>query len=145
MYQVYEVKSDDTLDSIASSAGISSDMLVRINGFDEIFSGDLIVVPDNSMYFSYVVKQGDSLYDISRKYNQDLNLLYEINGIKEGDYVYPNQEILIPKSDASIYMTRDSDTLDSISSDLGVSISDIVSMNPNLLFMPDQIIVYKRG
>ena len=74
MYKVYEVKSDDTLDSIARKVGISSDSLIRINGFDDFSSGDLIVVPDNSMYFSHIVKQGDSLYDISRKYNQDLNL-----------------------------------------------------------------------
>ena len=97
------------------------------------------------MYFSYVVRNGDTMYDIARRYGQDVNLLYEINGIKEGDYIYSNQEILIPKSDTSVYVTRDNDTLNSISDNIGVSVSDIISDNPNLLLFPEQVIVYKRG
>ena len=145
MYQVYRITDDDTLDSLALSMNTTTDELLRINGFDSFDIGDLIVVPSNDLYFSYTVKNGDSLYSIADKYNQDLDVLYAINGIKVGDYIYPNQKILIPKRGVSIYMTKDDDTLEMISDSIGVSISDILSDNSNLSLMPDQIIVYKRG
>lgn len=145
MYQVYRVIDDDTLDSLCSRFSICSDELVRINGFDSFSSGDLIVVPDNSLYFSYVVKVGDTMFDIARKYDQSVDMLYRINGIKEGDYIYPNQEILIPKRDVSLYMTGSNDTLDGVSRSLGISVDDIIGNNSNLSLMPEQIIVYKRG
>ena len=144
MYQVYRVIDDDTLDSLCSRFSISSDELVRINGFDSFDVGDLIVVPDRSFYFSYFVKSGDTMYDIARRYDQDVNMLYRINGIKEGDFIYPNQEVLIPKRGVFLYMTGD-DSLSDVSNSIGVSISDIIDSNPNLLLMPDQVIVYKRG
>lgn len=138
MYQVYEAISGDTFDSLASRLGISSDELIRINGFNSFNVGDLIVVPNSSMYFSYIVKSGDSMYSIAQMYNQDLNDLYLINGIKEGDFIYPNQELLIPKDNVSIYYTKDGDSISDIYDLIDVSSSD-------LLLVPDQIIVYRKS
>lgn len=145
MYQVYKIINNDTLDSLASRMNVTASELVRLNGISNFNVGDLIVVPSNDLYFSYVVKSGDSLYSISEAYDQDVDVLYAINGIKEGDYIYPNQEILIPKNDVFVYMTKDGDTLDYISNMIGVSTSDILDSNSNLSLMPDQAIIYKRS
>ena len=145
MYQVYKVLDGDTFDSLALNFNISSDELFRINGFNNFNVGDLIIVPNNGMYFSYTVMPGDSMFSIANKYNQSLNDLYLINGIKEGDYIYPNQEILIPNNDVFLYYTRNGDTLSDVSNSIGVSISDIISDNSNLLLMPEQVIAYKKG
>lgn len=134
----------DTLDSIANKVGISSFDLIRINGKSSFSTGDLIVVPNNSLYFSYYVKSGESLYDIARRFNQSVDVLYQVNGIKEGDYIYPNQEILIPNSDVSFYVTVDGDTLSTISSNSGVSVSDIVNDNSDLLLVPGQLVIFKN-
>lgn len=144
MYQVYEVMDGDTVDSIADKVGISSLELIRINGKAFFDVGDLIVVPNNSLYFSYYVKSGESLYDIARRFNQNVDVLYQINGIKEGDYIYPNQEILIPNGDSSFYVTVDGDNLSVISSRVDVSISDILRDNPNLLLVPGQLVILKN-
>ena len=144
MYQVYKTIDGDSFDSLAIRFDVSSDELIRINGFNDFNIGDMIVVPNNDMYFSYFTKSGDTMYSIADKYNQDLDILYLINGIKEGDYIYPNQEILIPRNDVSVYLTRDDDTLGSISSAIGVSVSDIIRYNSDLVLMPEQIIVYRR-
>lgn len=144
MYQVYEVMDGDTVDSIADKVGISSLELIRINGKAFFDVGDLIVVPNNSLYFSYYVKSGESLYDIARRFNQNVDVLYQINGIKEGDYIYPNQEILIPNGDSSFYVTVDGDNLSVISSRVDVSISDILRDNPNLLLVPGQLVILKK-
>lgn len=141
---MYKTIDGDTFDSLALRFDISSDELVRINGFDSFNIGDMIVVPNNDMYMSYSVRPGDTMFSISNKFNQDLDVLYLINGIKEGDYIYPNQEILIPRNDVSIYLTRDNDTLGSISNVIGVSVSDIIDDNSDLILMPEQIIVYRR-
>ena len=144
MYQVYKVLDGDTFDSLALNFNVSSDELVRINGFSDFNVGDLIVVPNNGMYFSYTVMPGDTMYSIANKFGQDLNDLYLINGIKEGDYIYPNQEIMIPNSSVSVYFTREGDTVSSVSDSIGVSVSDIIDNN-DLVLMPEQIIVYRKG
>lgn len=144
MYQVYKVLDDDTLDSLALRMNTTASELVRLNGVSDFNIGDLIVVPSNDLYFSYIVKQGDSLYSIAKEYDQDIAVLYAINGIKEGDYIYPNQDILIPRQDVSVYMTKDDDTLQMVSNTIGVSMDDILKDNSSLSLMPEQIIVYKR-
>ena len=145
MYQVYKVLDGDTFDSLALNFNVSSDELYRINGFNSFNVGDLIVVPNNDMYFSYTVKLGDTMYSIASKFDKNLDDLYLINGIKEGDYIYPDQEILIPNRDVSIYYTDNDDTLNSVSNNIGVDVNDIISNNSNLLLMPGQIIVYRKG
>ena len=145
MYQVYEVMDGDTVDSIADKVGINSLDLIRINGKSSFDVGDMIVVPNNGLYFSYYVKSGESLYDIARRFNQSVDVLYQINGIKEGDYIYPNQEILIPNEDVSIYVTEDGDSLSMISSRVNISISDILRDNPNLLLVPGQLVIFENN
>lgn len=144
MYQVYEVMDGDTVDSIADKVGISSLDLIRINGRSSFDVGDLIVVPNNGLYFSYYVKSGDNLYDIARRFNQSVDVLYQVNGIKEGDYIYPNQEILIPNDGVSFYVTKEGDTLSMISSNVSIPIGDIVSDNSNLLLVPEQLVVLRN-
>ncbi len=145
MYQVYKVLDGDTFDSLALNFNVSGEELTRINGFSDFSVGDLIVVPNNDMFFKYTVKSGDTMYSVASKFDKNLDDLYLINGIKEGDYIYPNQEILIPNRDVSIYYTDSEDTLNSISTRIGVDINDIVSNNSDLLLMPNQIIVYRKG
>ena len=145
MYQVYKVVDGDTFDSLALNFNVSSDELTRINGFSDFNIGDLIVVPNNEMYFPYRVRSGDTMYSIASRFNRNLNELYLINGIKEVDYIYPNQEILIPSSDVSIYYTEDGDTLNSVSNSIGMDVDDIISYNSDLLLVPEQIIVYRKG
>ena len=145
VYQVYKVVDGDTFDSLALNFNVSSDELTRINGFSDFNIGDLIVVPNNEMYFPYKVRSGDTMHSIASRFNQNLNDLYLINGIKEDDYIYPNQEILIPSSDVSIYYTEDGDTLNSVSNSIGMDVEDIISYNSDLLLVPEQIIVYRKG
>ncbi len=148
MYQVYKILDDDTLDSIALKMNIDIDEICRLNGMnvDEFGVGKFIVLPkqDNDLYDTYIVQSGDSLYKIAQIYNQDLDSLYAINGLNIDDYIYPNQEILIPKSGVSIYVTGDNDTLESVADFMGVSSMSIVQNNSELYLMPEQVISYKR-
>ena len=148
MYQVYEIMNDETLESIAIRMNFDSEELCRLNGMNEqeFVPGQFIVIPKiDDLYSSYIVKSVDTLFDISKKYNIDLNTLYALNGLDDGDYIYPNQELILPKDNTLMYITVQGDNLESISNNLGVSYNELVDSVSNLSFVPDQLIAYKRG
>ena len=71
-----------------------------------------ITISKDGRYFEYyVIKKGDTLYDIARRYNINPDLLASLNGLNNDDYIYPEQTILIPKSNYSYYITKKGDTL----------------------------------
>lgn len=147
MYQIYKVESSDTLDSIANKFGISVDKLREINGFGNILPGGYILVPNmvqsDNLYYYYIVKNGDTLYSIARKYNVSYDTLLRLNGLNSSDYIYPNQEILIPKSDKGIYITKENDTIQSLYDKYGNNWSEFLIQNKNILVVPDQMVTYK--
>ena len=137
--------SDDTLERIAANFFIKSDELCRLNGMgiDEFIPGKFIVLPKTDNFYDvYVVHDGDTLYSLSKKYNIDLKTLYAINGLDDGDYIYPNQEILVPKENVSIYVTKDNESLSDISNNINIPVSLIISSNPNLILTSDQLIFF---
>ena len=146
MYQIYEIMDGDTFDSLALRLGTTTTELERINGFSNFNIGDMIVVPKNDgMYYKYIVKAGDNLYSIARMYNQDVDVIYAINGIKEGDYIYPGEELMIPRNNVFTYFTKNGDTLESISNMTSISIDDLIKSNNNLSLEPGQLIIYERS
>ena len=80
---------------------------------------------NNPYYSSYEIKNGDTLYGISKKYNVNTKLLAELNGLDLEDYIYPGQILLVPKKDVSYYITKTGDTLKTV--------SDIFDVNINCL------------
>lgn len=142
------VTEGDNLDSLSSKFLTSKEELIRINGLvsDNLLPGSVLVVPNNnSIYYTYIVKTGDNLYNIANMYGQDIDVLYALNGIKKGDYIYPNQQILIPKENVSVYITNSNDSLNSVSEKLGISVSDLIDENSDLFLLPDQVIVYSES
>ena len=52
----------------------------------------------NEYFDYYTVVNGDTLYKVAKDNNMDVSLLAQLNGIKEEDYIYPNQVLLMPKA-----------------------------------------------
>ena len=144
MYKVYRVENGETIESIADKLNISKTYLMDLNSlFGEVKEGDLIVIPNqNSIFESYIVKKGDNLYEISKKVNVDIEDLLKINGLDKDEYIYPGQEILIPKEGYSLYITKEENIKD-IAEKLGLTPSDIVSQNEYLNILPEQLIIYR--
>ena len=98
-----------------------------------------------SPYYSlYEIKKGDSLYKISKEFNVNTKLLAELNGLNIDDYIYPDQVLLIPKKDVSYYITKDGDTLYTVSNIFDTKESNIVSQNKTIYLLPGQIIFFKK-
>lgn len=147
MYKIYKVSEQDTLESIASKFNTTVNNIRDINGKDYIVVGELIIVPNNikSEWFDkYVVEKGDTLYSIANRYNISLIDLLNINGLDKENYIYPGQEILVPKNNIKIIVTGDNDNINSASKKLGLDTRILLEQNDNILLLPDQILIYKK-
>ncbi len=146
MYKIYIVEPGETIESIASNLKISPDTLYDINGFNPnhiLQVGDQIIVPSvNTNYTSYIVKRGDNPYSIAKRFNISVNDLLTINGLEKDDYIYPNQELMIPNMSNKYYITKNNDTIMDIINNTGTSINELLDMNKTIYIIPDQMIFY---
>ena len=149
MYKIYQVEENETLGDIANKIKINEQDLRRINGFNnnyEVSSGDLVIIPsnDNIMFENYMIQRGDTIYDIARKYDISAQDLLRLNGLNTDDYIYPGENLLIPKNDIRFYFTEDGDTLEKIANSLETNIVDLLNQNKNITLMPEQLIIIKK-
>ena len=150
MYDKYLIKEGETLEDIASIFNTSVDMILNINDMysrEYLRAGEEIIVPKNQeSYFTYyTVNQGDSLYQIARKYNINPSLLALLNGLNMEDYIYPNQRLIIPKSGYSFYITKDGDTLEIVRDKFNKNWEDILKYNETIYLLPGQLMINKNN
>jgi len=84
---------------------------------------------------------GDTLYDIARRNNVDVNTLLLLNGLNQNDFLYPGQEIVIPANNSKIYITKEGDTLSKILDENNISFDELNRRNQNLYLLEDQMII----
>lgn len=96
----------------------------------------------------YTVKSGDTLSGIAQRHGVSLSQLVAANPqIKNPNLIYPGQNVNIPgrgNPAASVYTVKSGDTLSGIAQQQGVSLSQLVSANPqiknpNLIYPGQQI------
>ena len=150
MYDKYLIKEGETLEDIASKFNTSVDMILNINDIysrEYLRAGEEIIVPKNQeSYFTYyTVNQGDTLYQIARKYNINPSLLALLNGLNMEDYIYPNQRLIIPKSGYSFYVTKDGDTLEIVRDKFNKNMNDILKYNETIYLLPGQLMINKNN
>ena len=149
MFESYILGKGENLFNVANKYNTSVKVLQDINNLyylDDLREGMEIVVPKESKdYFNYyVVEKGDSLYAIARKYNINPELLANINGLNEDDYIYPNQQILIPKSGYSYYITAEGDTIDEVVKAFNSNREKFLNENSTIYLMAGQLLVNKK-
>lgn len=147
MYQIYQVMLGDTLDKVADKYETTSNNIAFINGIDEretLVPGTYLVVPkmESEMFNRYIVKKGDNLYSIADRFSVSVDLLEMLNGLEKGEYIYPNQELMVPKEDVVVYITKN-ETLDDIAKQLGIEVEELISSNSGLYVAPQQLVIYK--
>ena len=96
------------------------------------------------IYDNYIIENGDTLYNIGKKYNINPELLALINGLNIDDYIYKNQKILVPKGDYSYYLSKSGDNLKDILTLFNTSYKDFIDYNDKILLEEGQIFAYKR-
>lgn len=149
MFESYILGKGENLLNVANKYNTSVKVLQDINNLyylDDLREGMEIVVPSESKeYFNYyVVEKGDNLYGIARKYNINPELLANINGLNNDDYIYPNQQILIPKNGYSYYITAEGDTLDEVIRVFNSNKDKFLNENKTIYLMAGQLLVNKK-
>ena len=149
MFDCYIIKRNEDLVSVAQKFNTTPKILQDINNIfslNDVREGMEIIVPlESKEYFNYyVVEKGDSLYAIARKYNINPELLASMNGLNLDDYIYPNQQLLIPKSGYSYYITAEGDTIDEVIKVFNSSKEKFLNENKTIYLMEGQLLVSKK-
>ena len=140
MYKIYQVTTNETLDDIARKFNTTREELIRLNGNINNLMGSYLIVPNNSEYQTYTVKNGDNIYKIARDNNIDVATLLKINGLDADDYIYPNQQILLPTN--KMYVTSEGDTMGMILNKLGIKLDEISNLE-EIKVEEDQTIIVR--
>lgn len=113
------------------------------------------VVKNTTSYLTYTVQAGDTLWKIARKYNCSITGIMAANSdrIKNPNRIHAGWQLKIPQSGApitggtpdavlsenkksGIYIVRQGDTLWKIAKKYGCSVSEIISLNRELIRNP---------
>ena len=105
---IYTVQRGNTLSQIARAYNVSIEHIVELNNIENpnlIYPGQKLRITesnvtdlapvDNTIQVYYVVKQGDTLYGIARRFGITLNKILQYNAIQNPNLIYPGQTIKI--------------------------------------------------
>ena len=86
-------------------------------------------VSDDVMGIVYVVKSGDTLWNIAKKYNVNVNDIKSANNLTS-NMLSIGQELVIPEtSDYETYVVKSGDSLWKIAQNYDVNVNDLISLN----------------
>ena len=148
--ETYIVKEGDNIATIAKKYNISIVDLINQNNLENVYylePGLELIIPEERAplgFTYYTVKKGDNLYEIAKHYNISVKDLSELNGLEIGEYIYPEQRILVPEEGVEIYITKEKDTIQTIIDKLGTNREEIFVYNPKIYRLPEQLIAYRR-
>ncbi len=140
----YTTVKGDTLFGIAKKYNVSLEDLVKNNNLEgmTLKIGQEIIIPKDSdlkttMYITYNVKKGDSLYSIARVYNTTVDEIKKLNNLKTNN-LNIGQQIFIPDyektdntpiNDYINYKVKKGDSLYSIAKKYKTTVNDIMKDN----------------
>ena len=136
----YKVKSGDTLYSIAKKYNISVDELKELNNLknNNITVGQVLKIKSNIPSKEvtgknyYIVKSGDTLYSIAKKYNTTVDEIKKLNNLKS-DNLSIGMELKIKEEPSSTnyidYVVKSGDNLYSIAKKYNTTVDEIKKLN----------------
>lgn len=143
----YVVKKGDTLYNIAKMYNTSVDELLSINNLStpNLSIGQTLKLPslDNDEDY-YIVKSGDSLYAIAKKYNTDVQTLKSINNLTTNNLSIGQKLKLSTSSNDNLYVVVSGDSLYSIARKFNTTVDALKKANnltTNLLSIGQKLII----
>lgn len=146
----YTVKAGDTVTSIARKFQLSTNQLLQINGLKAnslIVIGQKLKLVANSVVPAsqakadaatvHVVKRGDTIHSIAKKYGISITTVLSINKLSAKSIIFPGQRLqigsVIPKAAKPItpaeHTVQPGETLASIANHYGIALNSLLSAN----------------
>lgn len=164
----YHVKRGETLWEISRAHNVSLSSLKKANSLtsNRIYPGRKLIIPGKkgnqrnakSSNNVYIVKRGDSLSKMAKKFGVPVKAIKKLNRLKSNT-IYPNMKLKIPQTGSSntlalnkisptVYKVKRGDNLWEIAKMFGVTIQDIVEWNnisnPSKLTKGKKLKIYAR-
>lgn len=166
---IYTVKTGDTLFSIARQYGTTVSDIAQANGItnvNQIYVGQKIVIPNcepgvqpppPGQCFTYVVKNGDTLFSLAQRFSTTVSDIALQNNIVNPSLIFVGQQLTIcpkgtvppppPPAECTFYTVQPGDTLFSIALRFGSTVPAIARANnitnPNLIFIDQRLCIPK--
>lgn len=146
----YIVKPGDTIYKLAIRYNTTVEAILMVNpGLDpdNLQVGQKICIPEDTPgpgtcpvgTFAYIVKPGDTIYNLAVKYNTTVEAILKVNPGLDPDNLRVGQKICIPRSvtpppecDGLYYVVRPGDTLYSIAMMYNISVAELIKANPGI-------------
>lgn len=104
----------------------------------------------------HVVRRGDTLYSVARRYGTTVNAIMQANGLQNSNRIYVGQRLIVPTSataqpaaTSGTYVVQRGDTLSSIASRHGVSVQALARANniynPSLIRSGQRLVIPGAG
>ena len=149
----YIVKSGDSLYAIAKKYNTTVDEIKRLNNLSSnlLSIGQELIISNNQNNNSsnddniYIVKSGDSLYAIARKYNTTVDEIKRLNNLTN-NLLSIGQKLIIPNSNNITYIVQKGDSLYAIAKKYNTTVDKIKNDNnltSNLLSINQKLIIKK--
>ena len=140
-YIIYTVQRGDTLNKIARRYKTTVNEIVQLNDIQNpnlIFTGQRLKIREmNNEYTRYIIKYGDTLTSIAKRYGTTVNEIVQLNNIQNPNVIYSGEELTLPLNEQSdvndmkhtIYTVKYGDTLTIIARRYGTTIQNISELN----------------
>ena len=144
-FVVHQVVAKETLYSLSKRYGTTIADIVKHNPGAEngLAIGDVLSIPytRENARITHIVKESETLYSISRRYNVSIDDLKEWNKLKNNDLklgqplrIYPKNEELLDTTERTeyeenIHVVQSGETLFSISKQYGISVKKLRKLN----------------
>jgi len=185
-YFLHKIKRGETVSIIAEKYGVSPFSIVEVNDLSKrykIYAGDYLKIPsyaekskaeakdsatpqenvpnvlasDQGSDTLYIVKKGDTLWDIAKKFKTTPQQIAQANGLKSKRYLETGQKLRIPNGTDTrsfaqqiiYHVVRSGETLWNIAMLYGVPLESILRWNsisdPSYLRVGEKIKVYLKS
>ena len=127
----YVVQKGDTLSEIAQRYNVSPGLIRQLNHLkgDRIYPGDTLQLQPSSLEEAvYIVRPGDSLSAIAKKYRIPVADLMEINGLASSR-IQIGQELRLKAASSQTHIVERGDALWEIASAYGTTVGEIKALN----------------
>lgn len=136
-YNLWPKASSTNNKAVATFVQTQNLAAVNTESSKEVLGASTAPATEAQQFTNYVVKNGDTLFNISQQYNIKWDLIAQVNSLAEPYVLHAGQSLKIPQATTSkvpnkIYTVADGESLSLIARKYNVTTDDIIAVNPNL-------------